>query len=275
MKTTIIIVNYNSLPALRTCLDSIILSTAPPLEILIVDNHSQDGSVEYLQKLKLPSVRTIYNQTNLGFTKACNQGIQSADGDHLVTMNPDVIVSKGWLDRMAWHLRNNPRTLIIGPKGIGIGGRQAPGLLCYPSKLSAADRKFAAVYRKQSEPAKFLIGCLILFDRRLVEKIGLFDEQMPLGADDFDLSLRIRQAGYQLRVARDVLIRHLVHVSFNRSNPEECRKLADLSYRHFKRKWAAELRRYGWNRLFDDDEPVYPGDSFNSIGYKNEIPFRR
>jgi GT2 family glycosyltransferase len=264
MKTTIIIVNYNSLPALSACLDSLLNNTSPPLEIIIVDNHSQDGSVEYLHKIKLSSVRTIYNQTNWGFTKACNQGIQSAQGDRLVTMNPDVLVPKGWLDRMDWHLRNNPRTLIVGPKGIGIGGRQAPGLLCYPSKLTAADRKFAAVYRRQSEPAKFLIGCLILFDRRLVEKIGLFDEKMPLGADDFDLSLRVRQAGYQLRVARDVLIQHLVHVSFNRSDPQVCRKLADLSYRHFNRKWAAELDRYGWNRLFEDEEPVYPGDPLQS-----------
>jgi GT2 family glycosyltransferase len=260
MKTSIIIVNYNSQPALRSCLDSLIANTTPPLEIIVVDNHSGDGSVEYIQKLKLPILRTIFNQTNLGFTKACNQGIQSAQGDRLVTMNPDVLVPKGWLDRMAWHLRNNPRTLIVGPKGIGIGGRQAPGLLCYPSKLAAADRRFAAVYRRQSEPAKFLIGCLILFDRRLIERIGLFDEKMPLGADDFDLSLRVRQAGYQLRVAKDVLIQHLVHVSFNRSNPDECCKLADLSYRHFNRKWATELNRYGWKGLFEDDQPIYPGD---------------
>lgn len=260
MRNSIIIVNYNAQPALHSCLDYLLANTTPPLEILIVDNHSQDGSVEYLQKLKLPTVQIIFNQTNLGFTKACNQGIQRAQGDLLVTMNPDVLVPKGWLDRMAWHLRNNPRTLIVGPKGIGIGGRQSPGLLCYPSKLQAADRKFAAVYRRQSEPAKFLIGCLIMFDRRLIEKIGLFDEKMPLGADDFDLSLRVRKAGYQLRVARDVLVRHLVHVSFNRSNSDECRKLADLGYQHFNRKWAAELDRYGWKRLFEDEEPVYPGD---------------
>ncbi|NLW47750.1 MAG: glycosyltransferase family 2 protein [Firmicutes bacterium] len=260
MKTTIIIVNYNSLPAFRACLDSLLLNTSPPLEIIVIDNHSEDGSVAYLQTINLPVVQIIYNQTNLGFTKACNQGIQRAQGEQLVTMNPDVIVSKGWLDRMAWHLRNNPRTLIVGPKGLGIGGRQAPGLLCYPSKLTAADRKFATVYRRQSEPTKFLIGCLILFDRRLIEKIGFFDEKMPLGADDFDLSLRVRQAGYQLRVARDVLIKHLVHVSFKRSDPEVCRKLAELSYRHFNRKWATELDRYGWQRLFEDEEPVYPGD---------------
>lgn len=260
MKTSIIIISYNSKPILKSCLDTLIANTTPPFEIIIVDNHSSDGSVEYLQKLKIPNVRAILNPSNLGFAKACNQGIQSAQGDLLATMNPDVFVSNGWLDRLAWHLRNNPKTLIVGPKGIGIGGRQSPGLLCYSSKLPAADRKFAALYRKQSELTKFLIGCLILFDRRLIEKIGVFDEQLPLGADDFDLSLRVRKAGYQLRVARDVLIRHLIHVSFKRSDPDKCRKLAELSYQHFNCKWAPELGRYGWKRLFEDQNPIYPGD---------------
>ena len=260
MKTSIIIVSYNSKPALKPCIDTLLANTAPPFEIIIVDNCSLDGSIQFLKKLNNPAIRTIINQSNLGFAKACNQGIASAQGELLVTMNPDVLIPKGWLDRMVWHLRHNPRTLVVGPKGIGIGGRQSPGLLNYPSDLGAAARKFAAVYHRQSEPAKFLIGCLALFDRSLIEKIGFFDELMPLGADDFDLSLRVRKAGYQLRVARDVLIRHLVHLSFNRSNPDECRRLADLSYQHFNHKWAAELSRYGWDGLFESDQPVYPGD---------------
>lgn len=260
MKTSIIIVSYNSKPALKPCIDTLLANTSPPFEIIIVDNYSHDGSIQYLRKVNNPMVQTIFNQSNLGFAKACNQGIASAQGNLLVTMNPDVLVPKGWLDRMAWHLKQNPQTLVMGPKGIGIGGRQYPGLLNYPSNLEAAARKYAAVYRGQSEPVKFLIGCLILFDRRLIEKVGLLDEKLPLGADDFDLSLRVRKAGYQLRVARDVLIRHLVHLSFNRSNPDECRRLADFSYQHFNRKWADELDRYGWDGLFENDQPVYPGD---------------
>lgn len=260
MKTSIIIVSYNSKPVIKTCIDTLIANTTPPFEIIIVDNYSCDGSIEYLQKLKKPNVRVIFNQSNLGFTKACNQGIISAEGELLATMNPDVFVPDGWLERMTWHLRINPQTLIVGPKGIGIGGPQSPGLLCYSSKLAAADRKFAAVYRRQSEATKFLIGCLILFDRRLIDRIGFFDEKMPLGADDFDLSLRVRKAGYQLRVARDLLVQHLVHVSFKRSNPSDCQKLAELSYQHFNRKWANELSHYGWKGLFEDQEPIYPGD---------------
>lgn len=260
MKTSIIIVNYNSQPALDACLKSLHANTAGPMEIIVVDNHSNDGSIDYLRKTKNPALRVISNESNLGFTKACNQGIKIAQGDILVTMNPDVLVPQGWSERMAWHLRNNPQTLIVGPKGIGIGGRQSPGMLCYPSNPTAAARKFAAIYHRKSEPVKFLIGCLIMFDRWMIKKIGGFDEGMPLGADDFDLSLRVRKAGYQLRVACDVLVHHLVHFSFNHSNPNETKRLEEVSYHRFYDKWSAELDRYGWNGLFEDPTPIFPGD---------------
>lgn len=266
MDTSIIIVNYNSKRFLEACLNNLRTNTNPPFEIIIVDNHSEDDSLSFLQGIREPGIRTIYNESNAGFAKACNQGINLARGNILVTMNPDVLTPKGWLSRMIWHLHNNPNTLAFGPKGIGIGGRQAAVPICYSSKLEAADRKFATIYSHQSEPVKYLIGCLFLFDRRLIRKIGYFDEDLPLGADDFDISLRIRKAGYQLRVAWDILIKHFVHVSFNNSNPEECQRLETESYRHFNQKWAKELKEFGWKRLLEDDTPVFPNETkFHAI----------
>ena len=128
-------------------------------------------------------------------------------------------------------------------------------------KLEAADRKFAHLYRRQSEPAKVLIGCLVLFDRRLIQEIGYFDENLPLGADDFDLALRIRQHGYELRIAKDLLIDHTVHASFHRSDPAENERLADASWAYFRRKWQQVLQEYGWERLFEDDRPVFPHET--------------
>lgn len=258
MKASIIIVNFNSRPFLETCLTSLKTNTDIPYEIIVVDNHSSDDSVAFLQKINQPEIKLILNQSNFGFTKACNQGISQSGGDILVTMNPDILIPKGWLSRLCWHLLNNSNTLAVGPKGIGIGGPQAAIPLSYSSKLEAADRKFATVYRRQSEPVKFIIGCLFLFDRRLIEKIGYFDENMPLGADDFDISLRIRKAGYQLRVALDVLIKHFCHVSFNHSDISECKRLENISYQHFNKKWAKELREFGWEHLMENDLPVFP-----------------
>jgi O-antigen biosynthesis protein len=258
LNASIIIVNYNSRLFLESCLCNLQANTELPCEFIIIDNHSSDDSVAFLRGIKHPSVRVLLNHTNAGFAKACNQGIAQANGNIIVTMNPDVLVPPGWLSRLAWHLNHHPNTLAVGPKGIGIGGRQAALPLSYSSKLEAADRKFAKKYRRQSEPVKCLIGCLMLFDSRLIKEIGYFDEELPLGADDFDISLRIRKAGYQLRIAWDVLIKHFVHVSFNCSNPEECQRLETESYHHFNLKWAKELKEFGWQRLLEDDMPVFP-----------------
>lgn len=271
MEASIIIVNYNSQPYLEQCLAAITKNTDRPHEVIVVDNHSTDQSVPFLLKTEQQGLRVIYNSENLGFATACNQGIKASTGRFLVTMNPDVFVPPQWLSRLTWHLTTNPHCLLVGPKGRGIGGRQWAGPLNYSHKLEAADRKFSHLYHRQSEPAKFLIGCLVLFDRRLIREIGYFDENLPLGADDFDLALRIRQHGYELRIAKDLLIEHTVHASFNRSDPTENERLADDSWAYFRRKWQPELREYGWERLFEDDSPVFRHEAtlFTSTGIPN------
>lgn len=271
MEVSIIVVNYNSRVYLESCLASLQTNTKLPYEVIVVDNHSADDSLTFLSRLRYPNLRVIANETNSGYATACNQGIHAAKGDILVTMNPDVLVPPDGLARMIWHLDRNPNALAIGPKGIGISGRQAPLPLSFSSRFEAAARKFAAVYAHQSEPAKYLIGCLFLFSRRLIKEIGCFDEGLPLGADDFDLALRIRKAGFEMRIARDVLIKHFVHVSFNNSNPAACKKLEDASYRHFYAKWSQELGTFGWKRLFEDETPVFPGETTFPTPYETAL----
>ncbi|HHW12142.1 MAG TPA: glycosyltransferase family 2 protein [Firmicutes bacterium] len=260
MELSIIIINYNTRPYLARCLAALTATTTVPHEIIIVDNHSTDDSVPWLRSLNDPRLRVIFNPENLGYAAACNRGLAQAAGRYLVTMNADVITPPGWAERLIWHLKQHPLTLMVGPKSLGIGGKQWAGPRAFSRHLPAADRKFAALYARQSQRAKFLIGCLVLFDRRLPENIGLFDEKLVLGADDFDLALRIREKGYQLRIACDVLIEHAVHASFNRSDPAANEKLAAASWAYFHRKWASYLQKYGWERLFEDDAPVFPGE---------------
>ena len=260
MELSIIIINYNTRPFLEQCLAALAAHTTIPHEIIIVDNHSTDDSVAWLHSLNAPRTHVIFNPQNLGYAAACNQGLERASGRYLVTMNADVITPPNWARRLIWHLKQHPLTLMVGPKSLGIGGKQWAGPRAFSRHLPAADRKFAALYAHKSHPAKFLIGCLVLFDRRLPTKIGCFDEKLTLGADDFDLALRLREKGYQLRIACDVLIEHAVHASFNRSDPAVNEKMAAASWAHFRQKWASYLQEYGWERLFEDEVPVFPGE---------------
>ncbi|NLM36981.1 MAG: glycosyltransferase, partial [Firmicutes bacterium] len=124
MELSIIIVNYNTRPYLAQCLAALTATTTVPHEIIIVDNHSTDDSVPWLHSLNRPRLRVIFNRENLGYAAACNQGLALATGRYLVTMNPDVRTPPRWAERLIWHLKQHPLTLMVGPKSPGIGGRQ-------------------------------------------------------------------------------------------------------------------------------------------------------
>src|SRR5687768_2612362 len=94
MQLSVIIVNYNVREFLEQCLISVqkaLTSLNNEAEIIVIDNNSSDGSIEYLQP-KFPGVKFISNKENIGFAKACNQGIEMTSGKYVLFLNPDTIV---------------------------------------------------------------------------------------------------------------------------------------------------------------------------------------
>ena len=98
--TSIIILTYNNLNYTKECLDSIKKYTKEgTYEIIIVDNNSTDGTVEYLKSQ--PDLKVIYNKENMGFPKGCNQGISLASNSNdILLLNNDTIVTNNWLDNL-------------------------------------------------------------------------------------------------------------------------------------------------------------------------------
>ena len=92
MKLSIIIVNYNVKYFLEQCLDSVYLAVKNmEAEVFVVDNHSSDGSTEYLKPL-FPDVLFIENQENVGFSRANNQAMAQARGEYILLLNPDTVI---------------------------------------------------------------------------------------------------------------------------------------------------------------------------------------
>ncbi|QJW48674.1 glycosyltransferase family 2 protein [bacterium BFN5] len=99
MLTSIVMLTYNKLAHTQTCIDSIREFTpADSYELIVVDNHSTDGTIEWLQQQA--DIRTIFNSTNQGFPKGCNQGIEMAKGDSILLLNNDTIVTQNWLSNL-------------------------------------------------------------------------------------------------------------------------------------------------------------------------------
>jgi len=113
MDLSIIIVNWNTKEYLQKCLGSI-YAYAPQIafEIWVVDNNSQDQSIEML-KNKFPQVKLIVNRQNVGFAKANNQAIRKSSGKYILLLNPDTVVSSDTLEKMWQVMETYPRAGLI------------------------------------------------------------------------------------------------------------------------------------------------------------------
>jgi N-acetylglucosaminyl-diphospho-decaprenol L-rhamnosyltransferase len=215
MVFSVIIVNYRVRYFLELCLYSVSKALANiEAEIIVVDNHSGDGSLEALVPL-FPAVQFIANEENAGFATANNQALRRARGEYVLFLNPDTILPEDYARICLDFLRDKPRAGGLGVRMIDGGGRflkesrrgfPSPWVaFCKLSGLSALfprSRRFAGYYlghlpEKGSHPAPVLSGACLLIRRSVLEIVGAFDERFFMYAEDIDLSFRMEQAGYQ------------------------------------------------------------------------------
>ncbi len=236
--TSIIVLTHNQLTYTQACIDSIRKHTSDtPYEIIIVDNHSTDGTPEWLSQQS--DIRTIFNDDNRGFPTGCNQGIEIAKGEAILLLNNDTVVTENWLTLLLDCLYSEPSIGAVGPVTNNCSNYQTIPV-SYPSLLEM--QLFAGQYN-QRDPDKWerrlkLVGFCMLIKRSIVDEIGLLDERFsPGNFEDDDYSLRILQAGYQLILCKNVFIHHFGSTSF-KTNPEQYRRLLHDNEKKFTDKWG-------------------------------------
>jgi GT2 family glycosyltransferase len=112
---SVVVVNYSSGSYLARCVRSLVISTYPRKELIIVDNASHDDSLKQVEALHR-EVRVIRNLTNLGYSGGANMGIARAQGEFVVIMNPDTLVDKQWLNRLVDTAARYPGAAFFQPK---------------------------------------------------------------------------------------------------------------------------------------------------------------
>lgn len=239
--TSVILVTWNQLAYTRLCLDSLRLRTFEPIEIIVVDNASTDGTLEYLRSQ--PEIRLIENTENRGFPAAVNQGMAIARGQQLLLLNNDTIVTTGWLTRMLEVLNTDPQVGLVGPVSNCVSGpQQVP--VSYDD-LSAIDG-FAWNWSKQHHQERYslerLVGFCLLIRRETYEALGGLDERFGIGNfEDDDYCVRARTAGYKVIVAVDSFVHHFGHRSFLASDLDFGALLEENRVK-FEEKWASRLK---------------------------------
>jgi GT2 family glycosyltransferase len=216
MKVSIIIVNYNVRYFLEVCVDSVLRAAqGMDAEVIVVDNNSADDSMEML-KQRFPGVIRIENKENTGFSKANNQGVEIANGEYVLFLNPDTVMPEDFLTKTCGYLDAHDNAGALGPRLIDGKGRFAPdGKKSFPTlsvalfKTTGINKifsrspyfnKYYAVHigEFQTAPVEVLSGCCMLVRRSVIDRIGgAFDEDYFMYCEDVDLSYRITQAGYQ------------------------------------------------------------------------------
>ena len=211
---SVIVPCVNGLRWTRECLQALARHTRSPYEIIVVDNASTDGTGAWARR---EGARVIRNRRNEGFAKAINQGSAVARGRWLVWLNNDVVVTRGWIERLIACAERSPRIGAVGPCTDLTVGPQLVGAPQFKdaAQLSVFSEAWALQNAGQVRTVGWLTGFCFLVKREAFERVGLLDERFGLGTyEEFDYCLRLRQAGYELALARDVFVRHHGHKSF-------------------------------------------------------------
>lgn len=213
----IIIVNWNSGNLLSKCIDSINNANDNSFclnRIVIIDNASNDGSLDNLENMNLP-LTIIKNEQNLGFAKACNQGAKASKADYLLFLNPDTRLFKNSLkEPIAFMQRKENEFIgIIGVQLIDEMNNVSRTCSRYPNTFSfvymslGLDRLFPKIFpghfmadwnHRESKTVDQVMGAFFFVRRDLFEKLNGFDERFFVYFEDLDFSLRVKKNGYKI-----------------------------------------------------------------------------
>ncbi len=224
MDLSVVIVNWNGREDILRCLQS--LRSAPSagdMEIIVVDNASTDDSVEQIQHL-FPAVHLIQTGANLGFARAANRGLEKAQGDYVLFLNPDTIVPHGTLDAALTALRCRPTIGALGVRLLNSDGSVQPSCGRFLSLSGLIRQNCAALgfdmqhwesgrqdnlfSGTQTEDVDWAMGAFLLCPQVVLTEVGGFDEDYFLYSEDMDLCYRMRQHGYGVLYFPEVAVTH-------------------------------------------------------------------
>lgn len=215
MDTAVVIPNWNGARWLAGCLDSVAAQTAPPVQTVVVDNGSTDGSSELAAGR--PGVRVVSLGRNTGFAAAANRGIVAVDAEAVALVNPDVVLARDWLERTGRALAGDPRAAAVACKMVDMA---EPGRLYDTGDLLRRDGaceqrgRFALDDGRYDAPGEVFAACAgaALYRRAAVLAAGGFDERLFLYLEDIELGLRLRLAGWRCRY-EPAVARHAAEAS--------------------------------------------------------------
>ena len=247
-EVSVVVVTRDNLAFLRLCLESVLADSERPLELVVVDNGSSDGTPAYLAQLaqRNQGVRVIVNDANHAFAKACNQGAAVARAPVIVLLNDDIAVPPGWLGRLLPHL-DRAGIGMVGPTTNRTGNEAQvdADYRTWAELLTFADTRATQHAGEAFEIPTLTMFCVAI-RRDVYDELGPLDERFGTGLlEDDDYSRRAREAGYRLLCADDAFVHHFGETSFGKLMASgEYARVLEANRARFEEKWREPWRPY-------------------------------
>jgi GT2 family glycosyltransferase len=263
---SIVIVNYKAKEYLRACLRSIFREQDVAYEVIVVDNASGDGSVEMVEE-DFPSVHLIKNESNAGFAKANNIGIGSSVGKYILLLNPDAELTRSTLKILVSVMEQSPDVSAAGCKILYPDStiQLSCGRLPTVSSAFWGGETINKLYRRIFPKSNFLgacgltpesldtrkevetlLGACVILRKKLLEKVGLFDENFYLYFEENDFFYRVREAGGKVIYTPETTIIH--HTGGSTKSLSKGVEYYHKSQEYYLRKHNL-LKGMGWFRI--------------------------
>lgn len=263
MDISVIIVNYN----VREFLNNALISLFKALEgysseIFVVDNASDDGSVELVQQ-RFPLVHLIVNKTNVGFAKANNQALALSTGKYLLLLNPDTLVQEDTFEKLVEFFTLNNEAGMVGCKILNPDGSlQLACRRSFPTPWTAFTKTFglSSLFPKSKLVARYnltfldpdksyevdaISGSFMMLKREVYEQVGGLDETFFMYGEDLDWCFRIQRSGWKVFYVPYTSIIHYKGESTKRSDIDEL-KVFYNAMRLFVRKHHTGSTFFEW-----------------------------
>lgn len=214
---SVVVPNYNGAAYVRDCLDSLRAQTYEPLESIIVDDASTDGSADLVTS-SYSEMRLIRLPRNRGFAHAANQGIGAGRGEIVALLNNDAVAEPGWIEELVGALRRHPdagsaasKILLLDPPGT----LNSAGDIFRRNGVPDNRGAWETDHGQYDEEVEVFgaSGAALAFRRAMLADVGPFDERFFMYCEDVDLAFRAQLAGYRCIYTPRAIVRHRLSAS--------------------------------------------------------------
>jgi N-acetylglucosaminyl-diphospho-decaprenol L-rhamnosyltransferase len=223
---SVVIVTYQSAKVIDRCLAPLCADQSPELEIVLLDNASEDGTIDHVRRY-YPDVRAIANSENSGFSKGNNTAISASSGRYVLLLNPDAFVpSAKMVFSLAEYLQSHPDVAAVGPRSINPDGSHQIGdagwrvsvlnVLTYSFLLHRLCASIPSLFlanpqllEKAEVEVDWIGGACLMVQRDVIEKIGGLAERFFMYGEDVEWGQRMRDNGYRVVYLPRIEVVHL------------------------------------------------------------------